>query len=99
AGNRPFSPREGGGSSSPGGRCGSRRGSSAISGGYASRQHGVARNGNAERPLRLPRLDSPPVFDDLSDRLRTVLGKLTGRGRVTEADVDAAMRESGLALL
>jgi signal recognition particle subunit SRP54 len=39
------------------------------------------------------------VFDDLSDRLRTVLGKLTGRGRVTEADVDAAMREVRLALL
>jgi signal recognition particle subunit SRP54 len=39
------------------------------------------------------------VFDQLSDRLRDVLGKLTGRGRVTEADVDAAMREVRLALL
>jgi signal recognition particle subunit SRP54 len=39
------------------------------------------------------------MFDDLSDRLRTVLGRLTGRGRVTEADVDAAMREVRLALL
>jgi signal recognition particle subunit SRP54 len=39
------------------------------------------------------------VFDALSDRLRDVLGKLTGRGRVTEADVDAAMREVRLALL
>jgi len=39
------------------------------------------------------------VFDDLSDRLRTVLGRLTGHGRVSEADVDAAMREVRLALL
>jgi signal recognition particle subunit SRP54 len=39
------------------------------------------------------------VFDQLSDRLRDVLGKLTGRGRVSEADVDAAMREVRLALL
>jgi signal recognition particle subunit SRP54 len=39
------------------------------------------------------------MFDALSDRLRTVLGKLTGHGRITEADVDAAMREVRLALL
>jgi signal recognition particle subunit SRP54 len=39
------------------------------------------------------------MFDDLSDRLRNVLGRLTGHGRVTEADVDAAMREVRLALL
>ncbi|CAN5607277.1 signal recognition particle protein [soil metagenome] len=39
------------------------------------------------------------MFDQLSDRLRDVLGKLTGRGRVTEADVDTAMREVRLALL
>jgi signal recognition particle subunit SRP54 len=39
------------------------------------------------------------VFDSLSDRLRGVLGQLTGRGRVTEADVDVAMREVRLALL
>ncbi len=39
------------------------------------------------------------MFDDLSDRLRGVLGRLTGRGRITEADVDAAMREVRLALL
>ena len=40
-----------------------------------------------------------PMFDALSDRLRDVLGKLSGRGRITEADVDAAMREIRLALL
>ena len=39
------------------------------------------------------------MFDALSDRLRGVLGKLTGRGRVTEAAVDAALREVRLALL
>jgi signal recognition particle subunit SRP54 len=39
------------------------------------------------------------MFDALSDRLHDVLGRLTGRGRVTEADVDAAMREVRLALL
>jgi signal recognition particle subunit SRP54 len=39
------------------------------------------------------------MFDDLSERLRGVLGRLTGRGRVTEADVDAAMREVRFALL
>jgi signal recognition particle subunit SRP54 len=39
------------------------------------------------------------VFDTLSDRLRTALASLTGRGRVTEADVDVAMREVRLALL
>jgi signal recognition particle subunit SRP54 len=39
------------------------------------------------------------MFDALSDRLRRSLGALTGRGRVSEADVDAAMREVRLALL
>jgi signal recognition particle subunit SRP54 len=39
------------------------------------------------------------VFDNLSDRLRRTLGNLTGRGRVSEADVDAAAREIRLALL
>jgi signal recognition particle subunit SRP54 len=39
------------------------------------------------------------MFDSLSDRLRKTLGNLTGRGRVSEADVDAAMREVRLALL
>ena len=39
------------------------------------------------------------MFDTLSERLRTTLGNLTGRGRISEADVDAAMREIRLALL
>ncbi len=39
------------------------------------------------------------MFDALSDRLRRTLGTLTGRGRVSEADVEVAMREVRLALL
>jgi signal recognition particle subunit SRP54 len=39
------------------------------------------------------------VFDTLSERLRKTLADLTGRGRVSEADVDAAMREIRLSLL
>jgi len=39
------------------------------------------------------------MFDTLSDRLRRTLGSLTGRGRISEADVDAAMREIRLSLL
>src|SRR5438477_8564989 len=39
------------------------------------------------------------MFDTLSERLRKTLATLTGRGRISEADVDAAMREIRLALL
>ena len=39
------------------------------------------------------------MFDNLSDRLRKTLATLTGRGRVSEEDVDAAAREIRLALL
>jgi signal recognition particle subunit SRP54 len=39
------------------------------------------------------------MFDTLSERLRRTLAGLTGRGRVSEADVDAAMRDIRLALL
>ncbi len=39
------------------------------------------------------------MFDTLSERLRKTLGALTGRGRISEADVDTAMREIRLALL
>jgi len=39
------------------------------------------------------------VFDALSERLRSTLGSLTGRGRISEADVETAMREVRLALL
>lgn len=39
------------------------------------------------------------MFENLSDRLQGVFAKLTGRGKLSEADVDAAMREVRLALL
>lgn len=39
------------------------------------------------------------MFDVLSDRLRLALSGLTGHGRITENDVDVAMREVRLALL
>ena len=56
-----------------------------------------------ERPYRAapPSRTEPPdrMFDTLSERLRKTLGDLTGRGRISEADVDAAMREIRLSLL
>lgn len=39
------------------------------------------------------------MFDNLSDRLQQIFAGLTGKGRLTEADVDAAMREIRMALL
>ncbi|MFQ5347594.1 MAG: signal recognition particle protein [Rhodothalassiaceae bacterium] len=39
------------------------------------------------------------MFDTLSERLSGILGKLTRRGALTEADVTAAMREVRIALL
>ncbi|MDO5037027.1 MAG: signal recognition particle protein [Tissierellia bacterium] len=39
------------------------------------------------------------VFESLSDRLQETLGKLRGKGKLSEKDVDAAMREIRLALL
>jgi signal recognition particle subunit SRP54 len=39
------------------------------------------------------------VFDQLSDRLQATLSDVRSRGKLTEADVDAAMREIRLALL
>lgn len=39
------------------------------------------------------------MFENLSQRLQGVFDRLTGRGRLSEADIDAAMREVRLALL
>lgn len=39
------------------------------------------------------------MFESLGDRLQKVFNQLTRRGKLTEADVDAAMREVRLALL
>lgn len=39
------------------------------------------------------------MFENLTERLQGVFSRLTGRGRLSEADIDAAMREVRLALL
>ncbi|MHB8707547.1 MAG: signal recognition particle receptor subunit alpha, partial [Desulfuromonadales bacterium] len=39
------------------------------------------------------------MFDTLSEKLDAVFKKLRGRGRLTEEDVQVAMREVRLALL
>ncbi len=39
------------------------------------------------------------MFDNLTARLQAVFSNLTGKGRLSEADVDAAMREIRMALL
>jgi len=39
------------------------------------------------------------MFENLSDKLQGIFGKLSNRGRLSEADVDAALREVRLALL
>src|SRR3954452_11581183 len=39
------------------------------------------------------------MFDQLSDRLQATLSEVRSRGKLSEADVDAAMREIRLALL
>ena len=39
------------------------------------------------------------MFENLSQRLQDVFSKLTGKGRLSEADIDAAMREVRIALL
>ncbi|MDA0676413.1 MAG: signal recognition particle receptor subunit alpha, partial [Chloroflexi bacterium] len=39
------------------------------------------------------------MFESLTDRLNGVFGKLTSRGRLSEQDIDAALREVRMALL
>ena len=39
------------------------------------------------------------IFESLADKLQDTIGKLRGKGKVTEQDVDEAMREVKLALL
>ena len=39
------------------------------------------------------------VFESLSEKLQNALGKLRGKGKLTEKDLDMAMREVRLALL
>src|SRR6266545_5072484 len=45
------------------------------------------------------RLNGSPVFDTLSDRLSATFKNLRGKGRLTDADIDATAREIRIALL
>lgn len=45
------------------------------------------------------RLSSPKVFDTLQDKLQVALSDVRSRGKLTESDVDKAMRQVRLALL
>src|SRR5438045_5967364 len=54
---------------------------------------------SAMRPRAQKLFGSGPMFDSLSERLGSILDRLTRRGSLTEADVDAAMREVRRALL
>ncbi len=47
----------------------------------------------------LPSYNLPAMFENLTNRLNQVFDQLRRRGKLTEADVDAAMREVRLALL
>src|SRR5262245_29097597 len=56
----------------------------------------------APRARNAPKLqfeDICPVFDTLSDRLSGIFTKLRGKGRLSDADIDATAREIRLALL
>ncbi|MEK1860280.1 MAG: signal recognition particle receptor subunit alpha, partial [Rhizobium leguminosarum] len=45
------------------------------------------------------RIKEEPMFENLQDRLGSILNGLTGRGALSEADVSAALREVRRALL
>ncbi len=45
------------------------------------------------------RSEKQTVFENLSDKLQDIFGKLSNRGKLSEADVDVALREVRLALL
>jgi signal recognition particle subunit SRP54 len=50
-------------------------------------------------PFSLQKESERSVFDTLADRLQDVFAKLRGHGRLSEAQVDSALREVRLALL
>jgi hypothetical protein len=51
------------------------------------------------RPGRAAVLERQTLFDNLSEKLSGILDRLTRRGALTEADVDAALREVRRALI
>ena len=62
---------------------------------FDAREFAAALLGEPARPARKLRL----MFDQLSDRLQETLSGVRSRGKLTEADVDRAMREIRLVLL
>jgi len=56
-------------------------------------------DGGAEVPAAGAAVRLNPVFESLSDRLTGALSGLRGKGRLTDADIDATAREIRLALL
>ena len=65
----------------------------------------VATIGGAKRSADYPGTgrsvsgEDHPLFDTLSDRLSTVFSNLRGKGRLSDADIDATAREIRIALL
>src|SRR3546814_14060906 len=50
-------------------------------------------------PFHNPDEDASPVFATLSDRLADTFKNLRGKGKLSEADIDATAREIRIALL
>src|SRR6185312_12342430 len=63
------------------------------------RVHHLRRQEGRPPELRHPASLSCEVFDALSDRLQAALGDVRSRGKLTEDDINAAMRQVRLALL
>lgn len=60
----------------------------------------VEGSGPSRRPCAAPKAATlAGVFDTLSDRLTSVLQNLRGKGRLSDADIDATAREIRIALL
>jgi signal recognition particle subunit SRP54 len=54
---------------------------------------------SADAPVPPHRIGTSPVFDSLSTRLQGITARLRGKAKITEADLDVALREIRLALL
>ena len=61
-----------------------------------TRVHGTGARQMSDKPSRGRQ---PDVFETLSDRLNQVFSSLRGRGRLSQADIDATCREIRIALL
>ena len=57
------------------------------------------RIGRADHPIFVEKAERIPVFESLTEKFNSVFRSLSGRGRITEANVPEAMREVRTALL